>query len=127
VRTAELAARVELWIAEHQREHPPGEAIDKVSYGKGGPQHYRAERYICDQSGLSPARLAAIREARKPWTPLSEADRLLNAVGEDRLLGSAILIVGNPMWPRERVIRELQELGVDVIDQFWSWDSDFWP
>jgi len=123
VRTDALVERIEAWIRRHEQDHPARESVDRAAYGKGGPLHYSAGRYLCHEADISPRRLAAIRARTTLTVGMGIADDLLCAIGEGPKLGSGDLaIYANPDWPQSRVLSELTRRGVDVTEPFWEWD-----
>lgn len=122
VKTEELVQHLREWIADHERNHPTREQIDKKRFGaRDGVRHYGAERYLCDQADISPRWLTMVLQMQTQTTIMSVADDLLSAVGKGHLIGSEITIYANPAWPRERVERELLRRGVDLNHRFWEW------
>ena len=87
--------------------------------------HFSAARYLCLYAEITGARLRGILEEQPPFTYLSIADNLLQAMDEDWRLSSGLIpVFANPLWPKRRVLRTLQRQGCDLEEPFWSWDTD---
>jgi hypothetical protein len=120
VKTEPVAAVVEEYIAGHDVEHPKFRLATATDHNTE-PYHFSARRFVCQEAGISGARLQKIRDLEDEFVQFGVADDILAAIGHGYMLGTSITIYANPGWSRRRVVMELSRRGVSTDDQFWRW------
>lgn len=91
-----LGAVLREWIVEHLRERP--------LMGTGGTDELFIGpiQWLAQETDLNERRISGISNGEFKHVPLSQADKLLSAIGKPYLLGKEISVIPNPNWSTER-------------------------
>lgn len=107
VYTADLAAVIDGWIAEHEAEHPKGNHNGFKS-GRNQEEHEPAIAVIAQDTGLDRRSIYRIRSKETITTSFWLADRILTALSLQHKLNS-LPLVPVEMVEHMRRIRTMEE------------------
>jgi hypothetical protein len=106
----QLAPVLQHWCAQWLRERPVG-AFNAHSWGTGN-DFVGPVQWLAQETGLNTRRVSGICNGEFPQVPLSQADRLLAAIGRIDLLATGeIQVVPNLNWTMEKWVAYMQERG----------------
>lgn len=106
----QLSAALRKWIVEyldgrHIFDNQAGHRKDNQL------KFYGPLQYLSEQTEINERRISGLCNGEYPFVPLSQADKLLQAIERPDMLGIEIQVVPNPNWSPERWIEHMRERG----------------
>jgi len=100
-----LGSILRAWVVSWLNERPR-DVGQKWSNEFVGPINW-----LADQTGIHISRVEQICNGKIPQVPLTQADKLLTAIGKNYIFGSEIHVRRNPNWSFEKWQEYMQERG----------------
>lgn len=109
VRGADLSKVLNRWVVKYLKEHPS--TNDDPSW-RGAVSHFGPMQWLSHKTEINVRRISGINSGEFEYVPLSQADKLLTAIGQtDSFYNGDVEIIPNPNWRREWYQRHMEDAG----------------
>ncbi len=99
-----LATILREWIEQWSRERP-------LNYEDFAWRLMTPLEWLSENTGITKRRISGISKGEFPRIPLSQADAILTAIGQNHRLLTDVVVIRNPTWSLEQWIEYMQERG----------------
>lgn len=95
------------WIEHWEVDHP----VHIQEGGRWTNYHFGPMVWLEQETKINRRRISAILSGEIQRVPLTQADKLLTAIGKSHMLGREILVHKNPVWTLEKYQAYMEERG----------------